>query len=505
MRLLAFLLILSLPVLALPQGEVDLVFQGTPLRQALELWARAAGVQVVPLDIPQTRLELSLRGVPIPQALQVLLEAGGRGLAWAEVAPGLVVVGPQERVSPLLQREARLYERLPAGVASAFPRIRVVDLEGGGKLVFASPEDHEGIERLLAQSAPLVALVSLAVRSPEAKALVESLFPGVSAQYVRETGTLLLRGDPRRLPEVREALEVAGLLGRTPEDPPALRLFPLRHLDPKQALEALKGLYGEEAVKGLVADEGLRTLYGVLTSSQAEALQSVLALLDRPQPQYEILVRVEQVDEATARRLGLDWNLLQGGFSVALTQGGLSLRFESGGQGNSILGVLAAGETRGTTRTLVNTRLVTLEGRTASVRSGGQLLLPQQGQPGQNQDRGAPQGYTAVGYGLSVALTPRSAGKGEVLLDVAVDLGGTPGEGPGNGVAIPSQAVKGILRIREGITAVLGGILTTVQRQSDTGIPVLSWIPILGDLFKTRQEGENRSALLVFLTVRELP
>lgn len=505
MRLAFLFSFLFSAALALPHGEVDLAFQGTPLRQALELWGQAAGVQVVPLELPQTKVELSLKGVPAPQALRLLLEAGGKGLAWAEVAPGLVVVGPQERVAPLLQREARVYEKLPAGAASAFPQIRVVDLEGGGKLVFASPEDHAGLERLVAEATPLVAVLSFPVRSIEAKALVESLFPGIAAQYIRETGVLLLRGDPRRFPEVREALEAAGLLGRSAEDTPTLRVFSLRYLEPKQALEALKGLHGEEAVKGLVADDALRTIYGLLSPSRAGLLQASLALLDRPQPQYEILVRVEQMDEVTAKQLGLDWSLLQGGLSVALTQGKLSLRLESDRQGNRILGILAAEETKGTTRTLVNTRLVALEGRTASVRSGGQLLLPQQAPSGQGSGSGGIQGYTAVPYGLSVSLTPRSAGKGETLLDVAVDLGGTPGQGPSGGVSIPSQTVKGILRLREGTTAVLGGVITTVQRQSDTGIPVLSWIPILGEIFKTRQQGENRSALLVFLTVRELP
>ena len=55
--------------------------------------------------------------------------------------------------------------------------------------------------------------------------------------------------------------------------------------------------------------------------------------------------------------------------------------------------------------------------------------------------------------------------------------------------------------VKNGETLVLGGIYTTSTTEGEEGIPLLSRIPILGWLFKTKtQSGPNVKELLIFIT-----
>ncbi len=58
------------------------------------------------------------------------------------------------------------------------------------------------------------------------------------------------------------------------------------------------------------------------------------------------------------------------------------------------------------------------------------------------------------------------------------------------------------LLIRDGDTAVIGGIYTRNTARSKKKVPVLADIPFLGWLFKNSNESDSRTELILFLTPR---
>jgi len=58
------------------------------------------------------------------------------------------------------------------------------------------------------------------------------------------------------------------------------------------------------------------------------------------------------------------------------------------------------------------------------------------------------------------------------------------------------------LLVNDGDTVVIGGIIKTTDRQSITGIPGLSKIPILGWFFKKEDKSIDKEELLIFITPR---
>lgn len=80
----------------------------------------------------------------------------------------------------------------------------------------------------------------------------------------------------------------------------------------------------------------------------------------------------------------------------------------------------------------------------------------------------------------------------------------TVGSGAGQGsIALPRIASSTIgtkVMLRSAQTAVLGGLTTESNSETETALPLLGDIPVLGWLFKNRSTSKSRSSLIVFVT-----
>jgi len=82
-----------------------------------------------------------------------------------------------------------------------------------------------------------------------------------------------------------------------------------------------------------------------------------------------------------------------------------------------------------------------------------------------------------------------------------------PGSGNSAYIDLPresSQTVVTYLRVRDGQTAVIGGLHTERRVEIESSIPLLSDIPYLGELFKWRRRQANVDHLLILVTPRIL-
>jgi type IV pilus assembly protein PilQ len=75
------------------------------------------------------------------------------------------------------------------------------------------------------------------------------------------------------------------------------------------------------------------------------------------------------------------------------------------------------------------------------------------------------------------------------------------------GVNVPSIDTREIstqVLVNDGQTVVLGGILETERRDSETKVPYLGDVPVLGRLFKTTRKENDKRELLIFVTPKIL-
>ena len=106
---------------------------------------------------------------------------------------------------------------------------------------------------------------------------------------------------------------------------------------------------------------------------------------------------------------------------------------------------------------------------------------------------------------LRLAVTPQITEAGTVIMDIQVQKNepttGLAVEGSA-GTPLSTRSAKTRLMVRDGGTAVIGGIYQVKDNTSQTRLPFIHNIPILGNLFKTHNISTSHDELLIFITPR---
>ncbi|MFM7140850.1 MAG: type IV pilus secretin PilQ, partial [Alphaproteobacteria bacterium] len=122
---------------------------------------------------------------------------------------------------------------------------------------------------------------------------------------------------------------------------------------------------------------------------------------------------------------------------------------------------------------------------------------------GQNGSAGSNSVATQpIDTGIILKVRPQVSADGYVLMDLFVKSS-VPSEQKTDDIPneISRQASSQVL-VREGETVVIGGVYRQRAANAMTGVPWLARIPVIGWLFKTTRDFDNRQELLVFITPR---
>lgn len=153
---------------------------------------------------------------------------------------------------------------------------------------------------------------------------------------------------------------------------------------------------------------------------------------------------------------------------------------------------LSALETIKKAKTLSNPRILTVDNEAATITQGVTFYTTSTSAEGTKTE--------AQNAALSLSVTPKITPDGYIYLKLTVSDDTLASVSPPvkNTKTITTQAL-----VKDGETLVLGGIYTDTEVNDTTGIPLLSKIPILGWLFKTKQDtGPGPSEMLIFITPR---
>lgn len=325
---------------------------------------------------------------------------------------------------------------------------------------------------------------------------------GYKVDYLEGNRTLVVVAPPEVQNQVVEFLRQA--------DPPRLAdpkvrvRFQLRHLSPSAAKDYLEAL-GFKGSISLVPEEERFGLWLEGPRSEVAWAKTYLDLLDTSPPQVKLAVRVTQVERSALNSLDPSVRIALSGITAAMGSSGITMGYALPTNIASLLSLnLQALEGKGLAKTLVSTENLVLSGRSMRLNSGGNLYVLQGGQAGGGGDgEGAQQGTSLppIEYGLVLELTPAVSPDKSVTVKVNLQLGSLPASGPvPNTVDIRKKSVTSELRLPAGQTGVVGGLIYQESTQDEAGIPILSAIPILGELFKGTRRGSKETVLLVMIT-----
>ncbi len=106
--------------------------------------------------------------------------------------------------------------------------------------------------------------------------------------------------------------------------------------------------------------------------------------------------------------------------------------------------------------------------------------------------------------GVILSVTPRVNAGGLVMIDIEQEVSSVVSTTT-SGIDSPTIQQRRIIStvaVRSGETVALGGLIQEKVQTRDSGVPYLSRIPILGNLFKSNKDTNIRTELLILITPR---
>jgi type II secretory pathway component GspD/PulD (secretin) len=259
-----------------------------------------------------------------------------------------------------------------------------------------------------------------------------------------------------------------------------------------------------EGVDSITAVDPQNALLVFSTEAGYQRLQNIVAFLDQPLKQVEIEAQFVTVTSNNTSAFGIDFSTSNGPFTVST--GGLvpgNASFNLGFVRNNFQATLSALIATNRAKIVTAPRVTAINNLTASLTSevSTPVVTTTVATPiGGQAQQGTQVGFITSGIGLTVTPTINNDDTITVVMQPRVQQQIQVPGSPSPGVA--TQAVETVANVRDGDTIVLGGLRGKNLGRASREVPLLSKIPILGALFRRKDDTLSDSDLIIFLTAR---
>ncbi len=291
-----------------------------------------------------------------------------------------------------------------------------------------------------------------------------------------------------------------------------VRTFYLSNADLKETMDLLRLVLDARRVSPVSATNAVTVKD---TPERIAAAARVISAIDKAKPEVIIDVELLEVDRSRLQEYGLQPASpgsagLNGSVSI---DGGasstLNLRtLRNLSQSDVLLANLPSLyyrllKTDTNTRTLANPQLRTAEGIAAQARFGERIPVPVT-TFAPIATGGTPQqpitSYNYENIGVNIDITPRTHHDDDVSLNLKIAVQSISGAGFGGLPTFGNREISTVIRLRDGETNMLAGLIRDEERQVVAGIPGLSDIPVVGRLFAHTRTQTNQTDIILTLT-----
>ncbi len=227
---------------------------------------------------------------------------------------------------------------------------------------------------------------------------------------------------------------------------------------------------------------------------------SDLNRVDIPSPQILVEVIAVELTNTTDKSLGLNLSNIAHTSATTVDVPNGTITYDTVGRlPKNFLLTLQALEQNGKARVRARPQMAVVNGRTAEIFIGAQrFILTQFNGYGQTQTRIQP-----VDVGVKLSITPLTGGNGEITTRVAPEVSNITELDLQTGLPVLStRRADTTVRVKDGETIAIGGLTLNQEQSTDSKIPLLGDIPLVGTLFRSKKKNLVQTELVVFVTPR---
>ena len=293
-----------------------------------------------------------------------------------------------------------------------------------------------------------------------------------------------------------------------------VRTFYLSNADLKETMDLLRMVLDARRISPTTATNAL-TIKD--TPERIAAAARVLSAIDKARPEVIIDVELLEVDRTRLLEYGLQIASpaspptgLNGSIGVATDSGG-AITLETLKNLTSA-DAIATGiptlyyrllKSDSNTRTLANPQLRTIDGVAAKARFGEQVPVPVTTFAPIATGGTAQQPITSFNYqniGVNIDITPRTHHDDDVTLQLTVVVSNISGTGFGGLPTFGNREINTLIRLRDGETNMLAGLIRDDERNTLDGVPGLVDLPLVGRLFAHNTKTQSQTDVILTLT-----
>jgi len=383
---------------------------------------------------------------------------------------GLMVVAPR---AEHLARVREWIQRLDRDTGDASPRLFIYRVQNG--------------------KATELAEVLTQIFSPEPAVPAPSLAPGLTAGTVGQTIT-------RTTPTMNRPAEA-------------------RAQPPKASTAQNDGAGGLEIDRldrvQVIADEPNNALLILARGGEYRQILAALRQLDVSPMQVLIEVTIAEVTLTDNLSFGVEW-FFKNNFGSRTGEGLLDLGsgagigslvpgFSYALKGPDVRFVLNTLATESNLSILSSPSLLVLNNQEATINVGEEVpLTTQQQQSTVTEDAAIINSIEYRDTGVMLKVKPRVNAGGLVIMEVEQEVSQATSTVDADPLTprIRQRKISSTVAVDSGNTIILGGLIEETRDLSESGIPGLHKVPVLGALFGTKEDNQDRKELIVLITPR---
>jgi general secretion pathway protein D len=285
----------------------------------------------------------------------------------------------------------------------------------------------------------------------------------------------------------------------------------LSNADLKETIDLLRVVLGARRVAPLPGQNAL-TIND--TPDKVAAAERIVSVLDKRKAEVVVEVELLEVNRGRLKDYGIQITSGVAGYDGV--QGAIfpspTWKISDGGSPYSKDNLVVTNlpgviyrllESDDSTRILANPQLRTTEGQTAQARFGDQVPVPVTTFTPIATGGISQQPITSFEYknvGVNIDVTPRVHHDGEITLQLKIDISQVGAPGYQGLPTFNNRQVTSVIRLKDGETNILAGLISDQERRSLTGLPGLASVPILGRLFARNQTDVTQTDIVMTLT-----
>jgi len=341
-----------------------------------------------------------------------------------------------------------------------------------------------------------------------------------------KTGTIILIDTPSKIKEMEAIIASADIntLGRIM--PTETKTFVLQYADVSDVESDITSILSKEA-GSILSNERLRTIIVTDLPHKMRQIEQVIAMFDRRKKQVFIEAKIIEIVLRDDFELGVNWDEIvynslnpRQQIKAAITPGllkpkdsSVGIRYKTIAGGADLSLIIQALKKVSNAKVVSNPHVAVLDGETAmvSVNTDQPYVETRKDSIGQESVAGTEVKFIPVG--VSLAVTPRVLDqmiRTEIRPEVSrADFKGFSYGTDDNGGQIMNDVpvvtksyAETTVMVKSGETIIIAGMIQDSKEKSDSHVPILGRIPLLGLLFRTTGETTLSKELAIFLTPR---